>query len=78
MPIKKKVMMCLAVTLVFGSMSFPFLTNSGGFKETTDRNTTYIDHSLTNLVIRRKPLARAFSCFTEDVPFSTSRRSFYF
>lgn len=43
MPIKKKVMMCLAVTLVFGSMSFPFLTNSGGFKESTDRNTTYID-----------------------------------
>ncbi|MGF9982742.1 phosphatase RapH inhibitor [Bacillus subtilis] len=45
MPIKKKVMMCLAITLVFGSMSFPFLTNSSGFKESTDRNTTYIDHS---------------------------------
>ncbi|CAF1769693.1 MULTISPECIES: phosphatase RapH inhibitor PhrH [Bacillus] len=43
MPIKKKVMMCLAVTLVFGSMSFPTLTNSGGFKESTDRNTTFID-----------------------------------
>ncbi|MFA3942953.1 phosphatase RapH inhibitor PhrH [Bacillus subtilis] len=57
MPIKKKVMMCLAVTLVFGSMSFPFLTNSGGFKETTDRNTTYIDHSPYKLSFQKKALS---------------------
>ncbi|MCI3985357.1 phosphatase RapH inhibitor [Bacillus vallismortis] len=45
MLIKKKVMMCLAVTLICGSSSFPFLTNSGDFKESTDRNTTSIDHA---------------------------------
>ncbi|TYS21472.1 phosphatase RapH inhibitor [Bacillus subtilis] len=45
MLIKKKVLMCLGVTLICGSISFPFLANSGGFKESTDRNTTYIDHS---------------------------------
>ncbi|MCG8398223.1 phosphatase RapH inhibitor [Bacillus atrophaeus] len=48
MLIKKKVMMCLAVTLICGSISVPFLTKSGGFKESTDRNTTYIDPSLHN------------------------------
>ncbi|MGK9267579.1 phosphatase RapH inhibitor [Bacillus inaquosorum] len=45
MLIKKKVLMCLGVILICGSISFPFLTKSGGFKESTDRNTTYIDHS---------------------------------
>ncbi|MCY7949274.1 phosphatase RapH inhibitor [Bacillus inaquosorum] len=50
MLIKKKVLMCLTVTLVFGSISFPFLANSGGFKESTDRNTTYIDHSPHHLM----------------------------
>ncbi|MFP7233575.1 phosphatase RapH inhibitor [Bacillus subtilis] len=50
MLIKKKVMMCLAVTLVFGSISFLFLTKSGGFKESTDRNTTYLDHSSHHLM----------------------------
>ncbi|MBY4605718.1 phosphatase RapH inhibitor [Bacillus rugosus] len=54
---KKKVMMCFAVTLVFGSISFPFLTNSGGFKESTDRNTTYIDHSSHNSMIDQKKKA---------------------
>ncbi|PRP54531.1 phosphatase RapH inhibitor [Bacillus halotolerans] len=49
MNIKKKVMVCLGVTLIFGgSLSFHFLTNSGGVKESTDRNTTYIDHSPHN------------------------------
>ncbi|WP_339175940.1 MULTISPECIES: phosphatase RapH inhibitor PhrH [Bacillus] len=57
MPIKKKVMMCLAVTLVLGSMSFPFLTNSGGFKESTDRNTTYVDHSPYKLSDQKKALS---------------------
>ncbi|KFI01792.1 phosphatase RapH inhibitor [Bacillus sp. BSC154] len=57
MPIKKKVMMCLAVTLVFGSISFPFLTQSGGFKESTDRNTTYIDHSPYTLMSDQKKKA---------------------
>ncbi|ADV95671.1 MULTISPECIES: phosphatase RapH inhibitor PhrH [Bacillus] len=57
MPIKKKVMMCLAVTLVFGSMSFPTLTNSGGFKESTDRNTTFIDHSPYKLSDQKKALS---------------------
>ncbi|MEC3617104.1 phosphatase RapH inhibitor PhrH [Bacillus stercoris] len=57
MPIKKKVMMCLAVTLVFGSMSFSFLTNSGGVKESTDRNTTYIDHSPYKLSDQKKALS---------------------
>ncbi|MCY7920031.1 phosphatase RapH inhibitor [Bacillus vallismortis] len=45
MLIKKKVMMCLVVPLICGSIAVPFLTQSGGFKESTDRNTTYIDHS---------------------------------
>ncbi|AMR48103.1 phosphatase RapH inhibitor PhrH [Bacillus subtilis] len=57
MPIKKKVMMCLAVTLVLGSMSFPTLTNSGGFKESTDRNTTYVDHSPYKLSDQKKALS---------------------
>ncbi|KAF1677290.1 MULTISPECIES: phosphatase RapH inhibitor [Bacillus] len=48
MLIKKKVMMCLGVTLICGGISFPFLTNSGDVKESTDRNTTYIDHSPQN------------------------------
>ncbi|WP_276736577.1 phosphatase RapH inhibitor [Bacillus sp. (in: firmicutes)] len=51
MLIKKKVMMFFAVTLIFGGISFPFLTNSGGFKESTDRNTTYTDHSPHNAII---------------------------
>ncbi|MCY9374963.1 phosphatase RapH inhibitor [Bacillus sp. T17B1] len=55
--IKKKVMMCLAVTLVFGSISFPFLTQSGGFKESTDRNTTHLDHSPYNLMSNQKKKA---------------------
>ncbi|MDM5300779.1 phosphatase RapH inhibitor [Bacillus subtilis] len=50
MLIKKKVMMCLAVTLICGSISVPFLTKSGDFKESTDRNTTYIDHSPQNSI----------------------------
>lgn len=54
MLIKKKVLMCLAVTLVFGSISFPFLAKSGGFKESTDRNTTYIDHSPYKLMDQKK------------------------
>lgn len=57
MPIKKKVMMSLAVTLVLGSMSFPFLANSGGFKESTDRNTTYVDHSPYKLSDQKKALS---------------------
>ncbi|NTU27366.1 phosphatase RapH inhibitor [Bacillus tequilensis] len=57
MLIKKKVMMGLAVTLLFGSISFPFLTNSGGFKESTDRNTTYIDHSPHKLSDQKKALS---------------------
>lgn len=57
MPIKKKVMMCLAVTLVFGNISFPFLTQSGGFKESTDRNTTHLDHSPYNLMSDQKKKA---------------------
>ncbi|MCY7761837.1 phosphatase RapH inhibitor [Bacillus spizizenii] len=57
MLIKKKMMMCLAVTLVFGSISFPFLTQSDGFKESTDRNTTYIDHSPYNLMSDQKKKA---------------------
>ncbi|MCY8474635.1 phosphatase RapH inhibitor [Bacillus halotolerans] len=48
MLIKKKVMMCLAVPLIYGSIAVPFLTQSGDFKESTDRNTTYIDHSSHN------------------------------
>ncbi|KIU10525.1 phosphatase RapH inhibitor [Bacillus subtilis] len=56
MPIKKKVMMCLAVTLVFGT-SMSTLTNSGGFKESTDRNTTYIDHSPYKLSDQKKALS---------------------
>ncbi|MED4648453.1 phosphatase RapH inhibitor [Bacillus inaquosorum] len=54
MLIKKKVMMCLAVILICGSISFPFLANSGGFKESTDRNTTYIDHSPYKLMDQEK------------------------
>ncbi|MCY8138210.1 aspartate phosphatase [Bacillus inaquosorum] len=54
MLIKKKVLMCLGVTLIFGSISFPFLANSGGFKESTDRNTTYIDHSPYKLMDQKK------------------------
>ncbi|MDF4200326.1 phosphatase RapH inhibitor [Bacillus subtilis] len=57
MPIKKKVMMCLAVTLVLGSLSFPTLTNSGGIKESTDRNTTFIDHSPYKLSDQKKALS---------------------
>ncbi|SPU01234.1 hypothetical protein [Bacillus tequilensis] len=57
MLIKKKVMMGLAVALLFGSISFPFLTNSGGFKESTDRNTTYIDHSPHKLSDQKKALS---------------------
>ncbi|AWM16049.1 hypothetical protein [Bacillus inaquosorum] len=54
MLIKKKVLMCLGVTLIFGSISFSFLANSGGFKESTDRNTTYIDHSPYKLMDQKK------------------------
>ncbi|ARV45152.1 phosphatase RapH inhibitor [Bacillus inaquosorum] len=54
MLIKKKVLMCLGVTLICGSISFPFLANSGGFKESTDRNTTYIDHSPYKLMDQKK------------------------
>ncbi|MCY9185012.1 phosphatase RapH inhibitor [Bacillus halotolerans] len=50
MLIKKKVMMCLAVPLICGSIAVPFLTQSGDFKESTDRNTTYIDHSPHNVM----------------------------
>ncbi|QIW78977.1 phosphatase RapH inhibitor [Bacillus tequilensis] len=57
MLIKKKVMMGLAVALLFGSISFPFLTNFGGFKESTDRNTTYIDHSPHKLSDQKKALS---------------------
>ncbi|MEC1738421.1 phosphatase RapH inhibitor [Bacillus mojavensis] len=57
MLIKKKVMMCLAVPLICGSIAVPFLTQSGGFKESTDRNTTYIDHSPHNSTTQQEKKA---------------------
>ncbi|MEG7283632.1 phosphatase RapH inhibitor [Bacillus sp. 0909A] len=57
MLIKKKVMICLAVPLICGSIAVPFLTQSGGFKESTDRNTTYIDHSPHNSTIHQEKKA---------------------
>lgn len=62
--IKKKMMMCFVVILVFGSILFFFLIQFDGFKELIDRNMMYIDYFFYNFMSdQKKVFSQGFFLF---------------